>query len=196
MRVEGQEGEVIFIRAELWRQSCPSQTRVFFWNSFLLHPSARKLAYDAKAFLSSLVGVLPPSIYLPLSLRMVDPIVGCWLLQPDHPVSSFLGCVKIILSSTIVSNPGSDQTAATHREMDLLADLARELFRRLKKVNLWSLFYQLEMRILPVLVSMERFQNSKLFRIIDGNGNMRKELDKWRSQVLLLPQTSHPSFYK
>ncbi len=65
--------------------------------------------------------------------------------------------------------------------MDQLADLARELFRCLKKVNLWSLFYQLEMRILPVLVSMERYQNSKLFRIIDGNGNMRKELDKWRS---------------
>ena len=112
---------------------------------------------------------------------MVDPIVGYWLLQPYHPVSSFLGCAKIILPSKIVSNPGSDQTAATHREMDLLADLAMELFRRLKKVNLWSLFYQLEKRILPVLVSMERYQNSKLFRIINGNGNMRKELDKWRS---------------
>jgi hypothetical protein len=41
VRVEGREGEVVFIRSELWRQSCPSQTRVFFWNSFLLHPSAR-----------------------------------------------------------------------------------------------------------------------------------------------------------
>ena len=81
---------------------------------------------------------------------MVDPIVGYWLLQPNHPVYSFLGCAKIILPSKIVSNPGSDQTAATHREMDLLADLARELFRRLKKVNLWSLFYQLEMRILSL----------------------------------------------
>ena len=40
--------------------------------------------------------------------------------------------------------------------MDLLADLARELFRFLEKVNLSSLFYQLEMRIPPFLVSMER----------------------------------------
>ena len=30
VRVEGQEGKVIFIRAELWRQSCATQTRVFF----------------------------------------------------------------------------------------------------------------------------------------------------------------------
>jgi len=156
VRVVGQEGEVTFIRAELWRQSCPTQTRVFFWDTFLLHPSARKLVYDGKAFLSSLVGVLPPSINLPPSLRLVDPIVGCWLLRPDHPVSSFLGCVKTVLPSKIVSNPGSDQRAATHKEMEVLSDLGRELFRSLEKVNLWSLFYQLEMRILPALVSMER----------------------------------------
>ena len=33
--------------------------------SFLLHPSARKLAYNAKAFLSSLVGVFPPTSLSP-----------------------------------------------------------------------------------------------------------------------------------
>ena len=80
------------------------------------HPLLTPPLMVSSVFLSSsLVSVLPPSTYLPLSLRMVDTIVGCWLLQPDHPVSSFLGSVKIILPSKIVSNPGSDQTAATHR---------------------------------------------------------------------------------
>ena len=37
-----------------------------------------------------------------------------------------------------------------HREMDLLADLARELLRCMEKVNLSSLFFHLEMTILPV----------------------------------------------
>ena len=40
--------------------------------------------------------------------------------------------------------------------MDLLADLARKLFRYWEKVNLSSLFYQLERRIPPFLASMER----------------------------------------
>ena len=93
VRVVGQEGEVTFIRAELWRKSCQTQTRVFFWDTFLLHPSARKLVYDGKAFLSNLVYVLPLSIHFSPSLRLVDPLVGCWLLRPDHPVSSFLSCV-------------------------------------------------------------------------------------------------------
>merc|ERR1719233_1694910 len=156
VRVEEKEGEVKFIRVELWRKSCSVETRLFFWNSFLLHPSARKLVYDGKAFLNSLLSVLPPSTTIPLSLRLVDPIVGCWLLQPDNPVSSFSACVKIILPSTTIPSPGSDNTAATHREMDLLAKLCRELFQNLEQLNLWALFYQLEMRILPVLVAMER----------------------------------------
>jgi DNA polymerase I-like protein with 3'-5' exonuclease and polymerase domains len=133
------------------------------------------------------VGVLPPSTSLPLSLRLLDPIVGCWLLQSDHPVSSFLGCVKIILPSKIVSNPGSDQTAATHREMDLLADLSRELFRLLEKVNLWSLFYQLEMRILPVLVSMERrgvcVDNSRLEDLGRVLGKQLEELQEKANEM-------------
>ena len=156
VRVEGKEGDVKFIRVELWRKSCSVETRVFFWNFFLLHPSARKLVYDGKAFLISLLSVLPTSITVPLSLRLVDPIVGCWLLQPDNPVSSFSACMKIILPSTIISSPGSDNTASMHREMDLLSKLCRELFHNLEKLNLWGLFYQLEMRILPVLVAMER----------------------------------------
>jgi len=87
---------------------------------------------------------------------LVDPIVGCWLLQPDNPVSSFLGCINILLPAKTVTNPGSDQEISIQSEMKLLSDLCRELFKRLEAVHMWSLFYQLEMRILPSLVSMER----------------------------------------
>ena len=110
VRVEGQQREVFFIRAELWRQSCSSRSRVFFWNTFLLHPFARKLAYDAKASLSSLVGVLPPCTYLP-PVRLVDPllVISSFLLLPwlcqDHSCLLVLDCLQ---------------------------------FRRLEKVNLWS----------------------------------------------------------
>ena len=106
VRVEGQQGEVFFTRAELWRQSCPSRKRVFFWNTFLLHPIVRKLVYDAKAFLGSLVRVLPPSTSLPLSLRLVDLLLvrsSClllpWLCQ-DH--SRLQDC----LQSRLLPHPG------------------------------------------------------------------------------------------
>ena len=71
--------------------------------------------------------------------------------------------------------------------MDLLADLARELFRRLEKVNLWSLFYQLEMRILPVLVSMERrgvcVDNSRLEDLGRLLGKQLEELQEKANEM-------------
>ena len=71
--------------------------------------------------------------------------------------------------------------------MDLLGDLAREMFRHLEKVNLWSLFYQLEMRILPVLVSMERIavcvDNSRLEDLGRLLGKQLEELQEKANEM-------------
>ena len=40
--------------------------------------------------------------------------------------------------------------------MEIMSTLCRELFKQLEAINTWQLFYQLEMRVLPALVMMER----------------------------------------
>ena len=40
--------------------------------------------------------------------------------------------------------------------MEIMSTLCRELFKQLESINTWQLFYQLEMRVLPALVMMER----------------------------------------
>ena len=120
------------MRVRRGRSSKPSKSdKIFLLGPF--PPSPRKLA-----------SLTSPS----LSIWLVDPIVGCLLLKPAHPVSSFLGCVMVILLSQVFSNPGSNQRDASMPNIGR-AYLARELFRCLE-------LYKLEMRIMPVLMFVGR----------------------------------------
>ena len=156
VRIILEDGTTDYIKIELWVSSSVKKVRTFFWDEFLVNSKARKIVFDGKAFLGCVQAIFPQSIHTPSSLRLIDPIVGCWLLRPDHPVNTFSGVISQIIPSSAVKSTGHDKASNIREEMNLLSTLSRELFRKLEEMNLWSLFYQLEMRILPALVTMER----------------------------------------
>ena len=156
VRIVLEDGTTDYIKIELWASSSASKVRAFFWDEFLVNSTARKIVFDGKAFLGCVQAIFPHSNNAPPSLRVIDPIVGCWLLRPDHPVSTFSGVISQIIPGSAVKSSGHDKASDIREEMKLLSTLSRELFRKLEERNLWSLFYQLEMRILPALVTMER----------------------------------------
>ena len=140
------------IRAELWHHSCASPLRNFFWREMMLHGTARKLVWDGRAVLGSLLALLGPAAALPLSLHLLDPLVGCWLLRPDHPVNSFPACQELVAPGSRASPPGPRQHA---EQLASLSNICRQLHLKLDQLSLWPLFL-LEMRVLPLLVRMER----------------------------------------
>lgn len=149
----GEEDTAIMVRVDLWNKTTSSRVKQFFWLEMLLHRQARKIVYDGKAFLKCVVSEYQEDEVKLEQVRLIDPLVGSWLLQPDRPPSSFLGCLQSLGLDRLASL-GSRQTVA--KDLALLSSLGQQLFRRLDSLKLWSVFYELEMRLLPHLVMMER----------------------------------------
>ena len=145
----------MFVKIDLWNKSYSNNLRAFFWQEFIVKSTARKLVFDGKAFLNSVRQVLPGSVKIPQNLRLIDPVVGCWLLKPDSPVTTFIAAANALLPRGGATRAGGDSATDIRQEMELLSAMCREMFRKLEEQNLWPLFYQLEMRILPALVTME-----------------------------------------
>ena len=120
----------------------------------MLHQEARILAYDDKAFLGCVLSAYKDIEIEVGEVRLIDPLVGCWLLQPDRPATTFLGCLQILgLAREATSDLGTRQSVA--RDLALLSSLGCQLFRQLDAAKLWPVFYELELRILPQLAGME-----------------------------------------
>ena len=62
----------------------------------------------------------------------------------------------MLLPCTNTGSLGSSTSVCVIQQMELLSSVCREMYQQLESFNLWALFYQLEMRILPALVTMER----------------------------------------
>ena len=157
VRIVKEDQTICFIRAELWHTLCSDQTKMFFWQEFLVaRNETRKLVYDGKALLNCILAAMPAQTQLPLTLRLIDPIIGCWLLNPDHPVHSFKMVLEMIIPDLRVTNLGSVQPAQLAAQTELLASVCRRMYEQLEQHDLWTLFYNTELRLLPALVSMER----------------------------------------
>ena len=157
VRVMMENDELCFIRVDLWHQHCSEQTRNFFWEEFIvMRNEVRKLVYDGKALLNCLLCALPTEEKLPSGLRLLDPIIGCWLLRPDNPVHSFKKVLEIFMPGLSVTNLGGVKPEDLTQQTGLLSSVCRVMYQQLEELNLWRLFYQTEMRIMPALVSMER----------------------------------------
>ena len=157
VRIVQKNQRICFIKAELWNKLCSDQTKRFFWQEFIeSRNEIRKLVYDGKALLNCIMSAMSGQIKLPPTLRLIDPIIGCWLLKPDHPVHSFKMVLEMILPALVVTNLGSARPSELAAQTEVLASVCRAMQGQLEQLNLWKLFYQTEMRILPALVSMER----------------------------------------
>ena len=157
VRIVQENQTICFIKAELWNKFCSDQTKMFFWQEFLAtRNDVRKLVYDGKALLNCILAAIPAQINLPPTLRLIDPIIGCWLLKPDHPVHTFKMVLEMILPDLTVTNLGSVRPSDLAAQTEALASVCRTMYGKLEELELWKLFYNTEMRILPSLVSMER----------------------------------------
>lgn len=89
--------------------------------------------------------------------HVLDPLVACWLLDPDNPPKDFTEVVvKLEVDrSLLVVNPKADkktQACDLLPVLDLVMDL---LQKRLCDASLWALFSDFEMNLTPLLAVME-----------------------------------------
>ncbi|KAG8296423.1 hypothetical protein J6590_057535 [Homalodisca vitripennis] len=86
-----------------------------------------------------------------------DPLVGCWLLDPDNPVTNFaevLNKLELDNELLVVSYKADIKTQAC----DLLPvlDITMDIMeKRLSATSLWTVFTDLEMKLTPLLAIME-----------------------------------------
>lgn len=126
VRVMMDNNDLCFIRVEMWHQHCSEQTRNFFWEEFIvMRNHVRKLVYDGKALLTCLLHALPTEEKLPSGLRLLDPIIGCWLLRPDHPVHSFKKVLEIFMPGLSVTALGSVKPDDLDHQTGLLSSVCR-----------------------------------------------------------------------
>ncbi|XP_034242675.1 DNA polymerase nu-like [Thrips palmi] len=78
---------------------------------------------------------------------ILDPLIGCWLLNPDKPPQTF----KDVLSMMKIS----EEMGGIEILLSKLSECAKVLYEHLTKRGLWKLFLHIEMRITPILACME-----------------------------------------
>ena len=127
VRAEGRSSEDIsFIKVELWHTQCSVQAKNFFWEEFIVaRNNIRKVVYDGKALFNCIVSAFPADVKVPPALRLIDPIIGCWLLKPDSPVHSFKEVLKLLKPGLSVNNLGSVRQADLTSQMEALSSACR-----------------------------------------------------------------------
>ncbi|KAJ9596396.1 hypothetical protein L9F63_012559, partial [Diploptera punctata] len=78
----------------------------------------------------------------------LDVKVGCWLLDPDHPPNRFIDALDIL---------GIDKCDMKKTACFLLllqSCAAEKLYHKLKQHDLWKLFIDIEMKLLPIIAEV------------------------------------------
>ena len=97
--------------------------------------------------------------------------VGCWLLDPDHPPHSYPDCCKILSTDYPTSDKvifclfywcillmppqgDIDKEQLFCSDMLTLVPVMSAMCDRLKSSELWQLYYEIEVKIIPLLAGM------------------------------------------
>jgi len=96
--------------------------------------------------------------------------VGCWLLDPDHPPHSYADCCKLLSTDYSINDKvvcvyycdgvylpiqeDVDREQLLCTDMLTLVTVMSTLCSRLKSSELWQLYYELEVKIIPLLAGM------------------------------------------
>ncbi|KAK3930426.1 DNA polymerase nu [Frankliniella fusca] len=114
----------------------------------LLSDKSRKICFEAQEMIQLLVDKFD---FLATEVAsqwiFLDPRVGCWLLNSDEPPHSF----KDVLTLFNLQEEGM----GAEKLLSKLSQSAQVLYENLTKFGLWKLFLHLEMRVTPILASME-----------------------------------------
>ncbi|XP_069684319.1 uncharacterized protein [Periplaneta americana] len=124
--------------------------------SLVLNGRSRKLCYDAQELLIFLIEKFKFDRKVCSKWILLDPKVGCWLLDPDNPPHSFSDAVnKLGLDKDISAKSWNLESKACH-QLQLLSKLSEVLYQKLQEHKLWKLFLDIEMKLTPILAAMEQ----------------------------------------
>ncbi|GLV34496.1 uncharacterized protein CBL_09744 [Carabus blaptoides fortunei] len=134
--------------------------------------NCRKISFKAQSLFVLLMNTFSfTAKEVSLEWIVLDPYIGCWLLDPDHPPTTFQG-----VQSQLDTRPKYKVTACdvAVRSCDMLIQLSeatQRLQSRLEERDLWTIFMEMEMKIVSILSVME-------YRGISTNVNVLKTFSK------------------
>ncbi|XP_030848267.1 DNA polymerase nu-like [Strongylocentrotus purpuratus] len=114
----------------------------------ILQSNTRKVCFDAQELMHAIIinYRLDPQSGCNKWVIM-DPKIACWLLDPDNPPVTFSGMLK-----TFLAGKYNDQTPNNHlAHLELLGPVIGDLTNKLQRKNLWELFINLEVPLIPIL---------------------------------------------
>ncbi|XP_049948115.1 DNA polymerase nu-like [Schistocerca serialis cubense] len=125
----------------------------------VLNHSCRKICFCAQDFMMHLIKRFQFSrSEVCLKWILLDPLIGCWLLNPDKSfyffsdVTASLGLKE---SSALKDEPTQTKLSSLPQALDKLLLCAKLLNQKLEEAGLWRLFLDIEMKLVSILSVME-----------------------------------------
>lgn len=86
-----------------------------------------------------------------------DPLIGCWLLDPDNPPKDFAEvALQLEIDRNLLTISGKDDTKTQACKLLPALDIAMEsLKQKLMNSSLWTVFNDMETKLTPLLATME-----------------------------------------
>ncbi|KAK8718817.1 hypothetical protein OTU49_014446, partial [Cherax quadricarinatus] len=81
---------------------------------------------------------------------LLDPKIGGWLLNPDHPPITFMQ-TALVLQAPLPKVSVGHQDDVLCSDLESLSCITQILHSQLRQNRLWTIFLHLEMRIVPTL---------------------------------------------
>nr|CAD7568337.1 unnamed protein product [Timema californicum] len=122
---------------------------------YLLSSPFRKICYEAQEMYTYLIDMFHfPARQVCLTWLLLDPLVGCWLLDPDQPVHTFSEAIDRLGAKPAVIKK-KDNFSQSCQLLGVLSLVVEKLYHNLSSQKLWKLFVDMEMRLVPLLAVME-----------------------------------------
>ncbi|XP_050716052.1 uncharacterized protein LOC126998427 isoform X2 [Eriocheir sinensis] len=124
--------------------------------SCIMKSDVRKISFDAQETITLLVEKLEIDHKEVISSWVVlDPKIGGWLLDSDHPPVTFKQTALALKVPLPQAGSGQHTEEEIRSDLEALSKLTASLHTHLSCLGLWTIFLHLEMRITPVLAVME-----------------------------------------
>nr|XP_054765668.1 DNA polymerase nu-like [Lytechinus pictus] len=117
----------------------------------ILQSKSRTICFDAQELMHAIIINYRLDPQLGCNKWMImDPKIACWLLDPDNPPVTFSEILKTFVA-------GKFHLSSNNHLMDLklLGPVMEHLTNNLRRKNLWELFINLEVPLIPILAGME-----------------------------------------
>uniref|UniRef100_A0A0P4WGC6 DNA-directed DNA polymerase family A palm domain-containing protein n=1 Tax=Scylla olivacea TaxID=85551 RepID=A0A0P4WGC6_SCYOL len=122
----------------------------------IMNSEACKIGFDAQESITFLVEKLEIDHREVISSWVIlDPKIGGWLMNSDHPPITFQQTAIALKVSLPQAEVGKRPEEEISKDMEALSLVAAVLHARLVQLSLWTIFLHLEMRITPILAVME-----------------------------------------